>query len=135
MIAFTGLVVSSVLVTVQFAASQYSPRLVLWFRRDRLVKNAIGSFLAAPVFALVALREVEVGRVTYRQDVTVVVALVLFVGAAILFLALLQRVIDALRPRSPVRGGDQGGAAVDPGGVPEAVRRGAPRSWRAGRQE
>lgn len=29
MIAFTGLVVSSVLVAVQFAASQYSPRLVL----------------------------------------------------------------------------------------------------------
>jgi uncharacterized membrane protein len=100
MIAFTGLVVSSVLVTVQFAAGQYSPRLVLWFRRDRLVKNAIGSFLAAPVFALVALRQIEVGRTSHRQDVTVVVALVLLIAAGILFLALLQRVIDGLRPRA-----------------------------------
>jgi uncharacterized membrane protein len=64
MIAFTGLVVSSVLVAVQFAAGQYSPRLVLWFRRDPIVLNAIGSFLAAPLFALVALRELE------RQQVT-----------------------------------------------------------------
>jgi uncharacterized membrane protein len=100
MIAFTGLVVSSVLVAVQFAASQYSPRLVLWFRRDRLIKNAIGSFLAAPVFALVALRELELERVSYNQNVTVLVALVLLVGAGVLFLALLQRVIDGLRPRS-----------------------------------
>jgi uncharacterized membrane protein len=100
MIAFTGLVVSSVLVAVQFAASQYSPRLVLWFRRDRLIKNAIGSFLAAPVFALVALRQLEVERVSYNQNVTVLVALVLLVGAGVLFLALLQRVIDGLRPRS-----------------------------------
>ena len=34
MIAFTGFVLASVLVVVQFAAGQYSPRLVLWFRRD-----------------------------------------------------------------------------------------------------
>jgi uncharacterized membrane protein len=37
MIAFTALVVSSVLLVVQFAAAQYSPRLVLWFRRDPIV--------------------------------------------------------------------------------------------------
>jgi uncharacterized membrane protein len=35
------------LVVVQFAAAQYSPRLLLWFRRDAVVKHAIGSFLAA----------------------------------------------------------------------------------------
>jgi uncharacterized membrane protein len=100
MIAFTGLVVASVLVLVQFAASQYSPRLVLWFRRDRLVKHAIGSFLAAPLFALVALLGLERERVAFRPDVTVATTLVLLIGAAVLFLALLQRVIDRLRPRS-----------------------------------
>ncbi len=100
MIAFTGLVVSSVLVLVQFAASQYSPRLVLWFRRDLLVKNAVGSFLAAPVFALVALREIERKSLSYSPDITVVITLVLLIGAAVLFLALLQRVMDRLRPRS-----------------------------------
>jgi uncharacterized membrane protein len=100
MIAFTGLVVSSVLLAVQFAAGQYSPRLVLWFRQDQLVKHAIGSFLAAPLFALVALREIERKQVSYSPDITVILALVLLVGAAVLFLALLQRVLDRLRPRS-----------------------------------
>jgi uncharacterized membrane protein len=100
MIAFTGLVVSSVLVLVQFAASQYSPRLVLWFQRDRLVKNAIGSFLAAPLFALVALVELEREHGSFAPDITVAMTVVLLIGAAVLFLALLQRVIDRLRPRS-----------------------------------
>jgi uncharacterized membrane protein len=100
MIAFTGLVVSSVLLAVQFAAGQYSPRLVLWFRQDQVVKHAIGSFLAAPLFALVALREIEHRPVRYNPDITVLIALALLVGAALLFLALLQRVLDRLRPRS-----------------------------------
>ncbi len=100
MIAFTGLVVASVLVVVQFAAGQYSPRLILWFRRDRLVKHAIGSFLAAFVYALVALRMLEDRDRQFAPDLTVIVALLLLVGAAILFLALLQRVMDRLRPRA-----------------------------------
>jgi uncharacterized membrane protein len=100
MIAFTGLVIASVLVVVQFAAGQYSPRLILWFRRDRLVKHAIGSFLAAFLYALVALREFERRDEQYAPDLTVTLALVLLVGAAVLFLALLQRVMDRLRPRS-----------------------------------
>ena len=100
MIAFTGLVVASVLVLVQFAASQYSPRLVAWFRRDRLVRHAIGSFLAAPLFALVALRVLQRAHTPFAPDVTVATTLVLLIAAALLFLALLQRVIDRLRPRS-----------------------------------
>jgi uncharacterized membrane protein len=100
MIAFTGLVMAGVLVVVQFAAGQYSPRLILWFRRDRLVKHAIGSFLAAFVYALVALRAFERRETQYAPDLTVTLAIVLLVGASVLFLALLQRVIDRLRPRA-----------------------------------
>ncbi len=92
--------VTAVLLVVQFAAGQYSPRLVLWFGRDPLAKHAVGSFLAAPLFALVALREIERERVLYNPDVTVTIALVLLLGAAVLFLVLLQRVLDELRPRS-----------------------------------
>ena len=103
MIAFTGFVLASVLVVVQFAASQYSPRLVLWFRRDTLTKHAIGSFLAAFVYALVALRRLEGEGGDFSPDITVAVALALLVGACILFLALLQRVTDRLRPRSLFR--------------------------------
>jgi hypothetical protein len=35
-------VLSGLLVVVQFAAGQSSPRLALWFRRDRLIKHTIG---------------------------------------------------------------------------------------------
>ncbi len=100
MIAFTGLVIASVLVVVQFAAGQYSPRLILWFRRDRLVKHAIGSFLAAFLYSLVALRAFERRGEQYAPDLTVTLSIVLLVGASVLFLALLQRTMDRLRPRA-----------------------------------
>jgi uncharacterized membrane protein len=137
MIAFTGLVVASVLVAVQFAAGQYSPRLVLWFRRDPIVLNAIGTFLAAPLFALVALRELERQQVTYGADVTVVVALALLVAAVILFLLLLQRVIDRIRPRSlyrrVARQGVHAARALYPTGLdgPDDEPVPAPADWRA----
>ena len=82
MIAFTGFVVAGVLVVVQFAAGQYSPRLVLWFRRDRLVKHAIGLVPRRVRLALVALRELERRDEQYSPDVTVGLALVLLVGSS-----------------------------------------------------
>jgi len=100
MIAFTGFVVASVLVVVQFAAGQYSPRLVLWFRRDALTKHAIGCFLAAFAYALVALRQIEGQEAGFSPGVTVTVALAILIGSCVLFLALLQRVTDRLRPRT-----------------------------------
>jgi uncharacterized membrane protein len=100
MIAFTGFVLAGVLVVVQFAAAQYSPRLILWFRRDALVKHAVGVFLASFIYSLVALRGLERRAVDYAPDVTVTLAVVLLVAAALLFLALLQRVLDRLRPRT-----------------------------------
>ena len=103
MIAFTGFVLASVLVVVQFAAGQYSPRLVLWFRRDALTKHAIGCFLAAFIYALVALRRLESEAGDFAPDLTVAVALALLVGSSVLYLALLQRVTDRLRPRTLYR--------------------------------
>jgi uncharacterized membrane protein len=100
MIAFTGLVVSSVLVVIQFAAGQYSPRLVLWFRRDHVVKHAIGSFLAAFLYSLVALRDLHDVGGDQSPDVTVLIALLLLVFASVFFLVLLERVMDRLRPRN-----------------------------------
>jgi uncharacterized membrane protein len=100
MIAFTGFVLSGVLVVVQFAAGSYSPRLVLWFRRDSLIKHAIGIFLAAFIYSLVALRRLDEPGSEISPDVTLGVAILLLVGSSVLFLALLQRVTDRLRPRA-----------------------------------
>jgi uncharacterized membrane protein len=125
MIAFTGLVVSSVLVVVQFAAAQYSPRLILWFRRDLVVKHAIGSFLAAFVYALVALRELPGEQAGESPDATVGLALVLLVGASVLFLILLQRVIDNLRPRTVYGRVARAGISAARGAYPARLEHGA----------
>jgi uncharacterized membrane protein len=131
MIAFTALVVSSVLLVVQFAAAQYSPRLVLWFRSDPIVKHAIGSFLATFLYSLVALREVRPDRDDTSPDVTVAIALVLLGAATILFLVLLERVMDGLRPRTlygaVAREGLRAAAAIYPHTLGEQV--GDDRRW------
>lgn len=96
MIAFTGLVVSVAVVVVQFGASQYTPRLVLRFRRDTVVKNALGIFIAPALYALVSLVDVGDGDV---PNLTVAVAVLLLVSAVLAFFTLVARLLDLLRPR------------------------------------
>jgi uncharacterized membrane protein len=43
MLAFTGFVTSVILMVVQFGTSEFSPRFVAWFRRDRTLKFARAS--------------------------------------------------------------------------------------------
>jgi len=96
MIAFTGFVVSVAVVVVQFGASQYTPRLVLRFRRDSVVKHSLGIFIAPAIYALVSLGDVKDGDV---PNLTVAVAVLLLVGAVFAFFALTARLLDLLRPR------------------------------------
>ena len=98
MIAFTGLVVSIAVVVVQFGAGQYTPRLVLRFRRDLVVKNALGIFIAPALFALVSLLDVE-DQGTDSATLTVLVAMLLLIAAVIAFFSLTARLLDLLRPR------------------------------------
>ena len=55
MMALTGIVFAMGFVMVQFSAIAYSPRLVLWFARDRMLFHALGAFSATFVFALATL--------------------------------------------------------------------------------
>src|ERR1700727_2670671 len=59
MIALTGIVFSLTFVMVQFSASAYSPRLVLWIARDRAMSHALGLFTATFLYALAALTGVD----------------------------------------------------------------------------
>src|SRR5690349_17570595 len=96
MIAFTGFVVSIAVVAVQFGASQYTPRLVLRFRRDPVVKHSLGIFIAPALYALVSLVDIGDGDV---PNLTVAVALALVLGAIFAFFTLTARLLDLLRPR------------------------------------
>ena len=99
MIAFTGLVVSIAVVVVQFGASQYTPRLVSRFRRDPIVKHALGAFIAPAMFSLVSLGSIGRDGATVVPSVAITVALALLVGAVLAFYGLVGRLLDLLRPR------------------------------------
>ena len=99
MIAFTGLVVSIAVVVVQFGASQYTPRLVSRFRRDPIVKHALGAFIAPAIFSLVSLGSIGRNGATVVPSVAITVALALLIGAVLAFYGLVGRLLDLLRPR------------------------------------
>ena len=99
MITFTGLVVSVAVVVVQFGAGQYTPRLVLRFRRDAVVKNSFGIFIAPAIYALVCLEHISRTGNDKEATLMVAVAVLLLVAAVIAFFALVARLLDLLRPR------------------------------------
>lgn len=91
MITLTGIVFSLAFVMVQFSATAYSPRLVLWMSRDPLVSHAIGVFTATFLYAIAALAWVDrqgSGRVPFFSGWLVVGLLLASVGV---FVGLVQR--------------------------------------------
>jgi len=90
MITWTGIVFSLVFVMVQFSATAYSPRLVLWMSRSPLVSHAIGVFTATFLYAIAALAWVDrqsSGRVPFLSAVLVLALLMASVGV---FVGLVQ---------------------------------------------
>lgn len=61
MVSLAALVLTIVLVVVQLAMGQFSPRIVQRLLRDRPSQFAIGLFIATFVHTLIAIREVEPG--------------------------------------------------------------------------
>jgi uncharacterized membrane protein len=99
MIAFAGLVVSVAVLVVQFGAGQYSPRLVQVFRRDPVIKNALGMLIAPGVYALVAAANIGGSSHDRPETLTVVVALALMVIALGALFRFIERLLDLMRPR------------------------------------
>lgn len=87
MISFTALVFSTTVVTLQLAASQYSPRILRTFLQDRIVQAALGTFIATFLFAMVVLAGLPGGDVTRLPalSLTLSMALVLISGAVFIF--------------------------------------------------
>jgi len=62
MITFTGLVFSITIVVLQLTSSQFSPRVLRTFLRDRQAQTALGVFVATFVYAVMVLRTVDGGE-------------------------------------------------------------------------
>jgi uncharacterized membrane protein len=108
MIALTGIVFSLTFVMVQFSATAYSPRLVLWLAHDPVMAHAIGIFTATFLYAIAALTGVDrsgSGRVPFVSVWVVVALLVVSVG---MFIGLIQRIGLLQVNRMLIFTGDQG---------------------------
>jgi len=94
MMALTGVVFAMAFVMVQFSAIAYSPRLVLWFARDRVLFHSLGVFAATFIYALFTLAWIDRdGSGTVPLLSTLLVAVMLLVSM-LLFSRLVQRLID-----------------------------------------
>jgi uncharacterized membrane protein len=91
MITLTGMVFSLAFVMVQFGATAYSPRLVLWMSRDPLVSHAIGIFAATFLYALAALAWVDRGTPGHVPFLSAWVVVFLLIGSMGAFIGLVQR--------------------------------------------
>src|SRR5262252_142435 len=92
MIALTGIVFSLTFVMVQFSATAYSPRLVLWIARDPVMSHSMGVFTATFLYALAALAWVDRGGSSRVPLAGTVFVVALLIVSVIMFILLIQRV-------------------------------------------
>lgn len=99
LITVTSLTFSLTVVTLQLASSQFSPRLLRTFARDRFVHGTLALFLGTFVYALTVLRTVRTGSAPgseFVPHVSVTLAFLFAIASVIglvLFLAHLARQI------------------------------------------
>jgi uncharacterized membrane protein len=101
-LSLTGLVFSITVVVLVLASSQYTPRVLRTFLRDRLTQVALGAFLATFVYALVALRAVRGSEgsppdETFVPGLTLGVAYLLVLAAVGLFIHYISHIVQLVR--------------------------------------
>jgi uncharacterized membrane protein len=94
MIALTGIVFSLTFVMVQFSATAYSPRLVLWFARDPFLSHALGTFTATFLYAIAGLAWIDRSGATpgHVPLISALTVLGLLVTSVVMFIGLIDRV-------------------------------------------
>jgi uncharacterized membrane protein len=100
MLSLTALVFSITIVVLQLTSSQFSPRALRTFLRDRQSQLTLGAFLASYVYSLTALREVR-GKDgvadLFVPGVTITVAFVLVMVSVGLFVAYIHHIAQSIR--------------------------------------
>ncbi|WP_202920262.1 DUF2254 domain-containing protein [Urbifossiella limnaea] len=110
MLTFLVFVLSSVLIVVQLAAGQLTPRVIALVFAMRLVKVTLAAFTFTLVYTLAALSRVE----TAVPDLHVGVAVVLNLLCIVLFFVFVQELSGALRPSTMMQlVADRGRAVID----------------------
>jgi uncharacterized membrane protein len=91
MMALTGIVFSIAFVLVQFNAVVYSPRLVVWFARDRLLFHSLGMFVATFMYSLATLAWVGRQGTEGVPLLSAAIVAVMLVASVLMLAQLVQR--------------------------------------------
>jgi uncharacterized membrane protein len=92
MIALTGIVFSLAFIMVQFSATAYSPRLVLWVARDPVVSHALGIFISTFLYALIMLGWIDRNASGKVPLISSWLVFALLLASMAVFIALVERI-------------------------------------------
>ncbi len=99
-LSFTGLVFSITIVALQLASSQFSPRVLRTFLRDRGTKVTLGIFVGTFVYTLVvlqAIRRASIDQPTFVPGDAITVATVLVLVTVLAFVYFVNHISNAIR--------------------------------------
>ena len=115
MITFTGLVFSITLVVLQLTSSQFSPRVLRTFLRDRQTQYALGVFTATFVYAVMVLRTVDSSDgARFVPAVATTVGVLLLLVSVGVFVGYIHHVATAIQVSSLIRAvGDETRATIE----------------------
>src|SRR5947209_14344618 len=98
---------------VQFSATVYSPRLVMWIARDPVLSHAVGVFSATFLYAIAALEWLDrnnSGKVPFISSLVVIMLLLTSVG---MFVGLIHRIGRLQISRMLIFTGNQGRKVIE----------------------
>ncbi|WP_198938935.1 DUF2254 domain-containing protein [Mycobacterium sp. NS-7484] len=102
-ITTAGVVFSLTVVSLQLASSQFSPRVLRSFIRDRVSQFVIGLLVATFVFCVLVLRHISGDTTSNAPQISMTVAIVLAVTTVLLIIAYLNRLAHGLQVGEVVR--------------------------------
>ena len=115
MITFTGLVFSITIVVLQLTSSQFSPRVLRTFLRDRQTQLSLGVFVATFVYAVMVLRTVDsTDGARFVPAIATTVGVVLLLLSVGVFVAYIHHIATAIQVSSLIRAvGDETRATIE----------------------
>ena len=93
---FIGIVFSITIVALQLASSQFSPRALRGFLRDRVTKVTLGAFVSTLTYALLLIRSVD-GADVVVPDLAMSGLFMLVIACIVLFIAYIDHVAHSIR--------------------------------------
>ncbi len=113
MMALTGVVFSLVFVMVQFSAIAYSPRLVPWIVRDRVLWHSLGVFTATFLYSLGAIAWLDRNRSGNTPFFSGLLVILLLLASVAMLVALVQRISMFRIRRMLTLTGDHGRLVIE----------------------